>query len=77
MLNLHCILKELSPDFLMGLWNFSATHTYLVLDPIFLQKTANVDNSRLLISTCRFPKLSDQSKSVSHYHHFHSLFPIG
>jgi hypothetical protein len=40
MLNLHCILKELSLDFLMGLINFSATHTYLVLDPIFLQKTA-------------------------------------
>jgi hypothetical protein len=35
------------------------------------------DMRLVLISTCCFPKLSDQSESLSHRRHGHSLFSIG
>ncbi len=46
-------------------------------NPLILRKAASVDTSRLIISTCCFPKVSDQSKSVSHYRGWHSLSPLG
>jgi hypothetical protein len=38
---------------------------------------ASVETNQLIISSCPFPKLTDQPESVSHYHHLHSLFHIG
>ncbi len=45
--------------------------------PLFLKKGTSADTSQLLMSTFRFPKLSDQSEFVSHYLFWHSLFPLG
>jgi hypothetical protein len=74
----HIVKQALVGTYDIGLKRGStATHTKHLPILFFLRRRFELTLSAYIIIYCHFPKLFDQSESVSHCRRSHSLFPIG